>query len=117
MEEVSFSHLQSMGHDSVDYVDYLHLEGDTCKLWLYYFMATIQTVRVRVYYTPREAVITKQTIICLGFAISSTKMTLSLTDERKARVKDCSKDILSCNRVTTRKFAKLKSNLVARFLQ
>lgn len=34
-----------MGHDSVAYVDYSYLEGDTYKLWVYNIMATIQTLR------------------------------------------------------------------------
>lgn len=41
----SSSHLRSMGHDSVAYVDYSYLEGDTYKLWVYNIMATIQTLR------------------------------------------------------------------------
>ena len=34
-----------MGHDSVNYVDYSYLKGNTCMLWPYNVMATIQTLR------------------------------------------------------------------------
>ena len=59
----------------------------------------------------KSVIIPKQTII------SSSNMNLSLIDQNKARIKDCSNDILSCKGETIRKFVELTVNLVARFLQ
>ena len=42
-------------------------------------------------------------------------MTLSLTDEKKTKFKELSKDILSCTIVTIRKLAKLIGNLTITF--
>ena len=46
---------------------------------------------------------------------TSTNKNLSQTNEKKTKINDFSKDILSCNRVNIRKFAKLISNLVNGF--
>ena len=35
-----------------------------------------------------------QTTVCIGFIICTTNMTLSLTDEKKTKIKDFSKDIV-----------------------
>ena len=59
----------------------------------------------------KSVIIPKQTII------SSSNMNLSLIDQNKARIKDCSNDILSCKGETIGKFVELTVNLVARFLQ
>ena len=63
----------------------------------------------------KSVIIPKQTII--SSSSSSSNMNLSLIDQNKARIKDCSNDILSCKGETIRKFVELTVNLVARFLQ
>ena len=42
-------------------------------------------------------------------------MTLSQTDEKRKKIKELSKDILSCKRVSIRKFAKPLGDLIASF--
>ena len=59
----------------------------------------------------------KQTTACLGFVIYSANMSLSLTDQKKAKINKLSRDILSCNKVTAKNVAKLIGNLVSVFLQ
>ena len=50
-----------------------------------------------------------------GIFYSSNNIILHLTDEKRTKITELSKDILFCNRVTVRKLAKLIGSLVARF--
>ena len=82
------------------------MKGDNCESCLDNVLTTIQTQRTLGLYSEKSIFDTKQTIACLGFVISATNMTLSLTNDKKTKIKELSKE--SCNeRVTTRKLTKL----------
>ena len=81
--KVPFRHLRSQGHNSVVYVDDLYLQGDTYQSFAN-ILDTIKLLRERGFViNPDKSVFTpSQTIVFLGFAISSKHMTLSLTDDK-----------------------------------
>lgn len=88
--KASFLHLRCMGHSSVDYIHQSYIQGDTYKSYL---DSRFIHSEIWVFYTPTEVSYhPKQTVVCLGYAISSTNMTLSLIYENKAKIKKLSKD-------------------------
>ena len=114
--ELHFLHCWSMGRSFVNYVEVLHLQWNTYKLCFDYVMATFQIFRAMgLFYTQWSQNHPKQTIVGFWFIIFSINMTLSLTDEKKTKFKELSKDILSCTIVTIRKLAKLIGNLTVTF--
>ena len=88
--KASFLHLRSMGHSSVEYMHQSYIQEDTYKSYLDNRFIYSETW---VFYIPTEVSYhPKQTVVCLGYAISSTNMTLSLIYENKAKIKKLSKD-------------------------
>ena len=87
--KVPFGHLRSQGHNSVVYVDNSYLQGDTYQSCLANILDTIKLLReVGFVNHPDKSVLTlSQTIVFLGFVISSKYMTLSLIDEKKKKIK------------------------------
>ena len=89
ISEVLFSHLRSLGHNSVVYVYDSYLQGDTNESYLNNFVDTF-IERIRVCHPPRKPpiLIPSQEIPFPGFAISSKKVTLTLTNEKKIKTDD-----------------------------
>ena len=82
--KVPFGYLRSQGHNSVVYVDNSYLQGDTYLSCLANILDTIKLLReVGFVNHPDKSVLTlSQTIVFLGFVVSSKYMTLSLIDEK-----------------------------------
>ena len=77
--------MRSLGHNSVVYVDNLYLQGETYQACLDNNSDTVKLLRELgfVIHTEKSVLTPSQTIVFLGFTISSKNMTLSLTDEKK----------------------------------
>ena len=125
LSKVPFSHLSSMVHSTVDYVN-KYIWINICIYARTYLQTMSWTFRGYHLNTPSHEFITysekpvfilKQRAVYLGFVIWFNNSTFSLTNKKKTKIKDCSMDILFCIRVTIRKFAKLIGNLVASSLQ
>ena len=96
MSKVPFGHLKSLGHNSVVYVDDSYLQGETYQAYLDNISNTIKLLRELGFVIPTEksVLIPSQTIVFLGFIISSKNMTLSLTDKNKNKIKTILTDCL-----------------------
>ena len=125
LSKVPFSHLSSMVHSTVDYVN-KYIWINICIYARTYLQTMSWTFRGYhlnthshefITYSEKPVFILKQRAVYLGFVIWFNNSTFSLTNKKKAKIKDCSMDILFCIRVTIRKFAKLIGNLVASSLQ
>lgn len=125
LSKVPFSHLSSMVHSTVDYVN-KYIWINICIYVRTYLQTMSWTFRGYhlnthshefITYSEKPVFILKQRAVYLGFVIWFNNSTFSLTNKKKTKIKDCSMDILFCIRVTIRKFAKLIGNLVASSLQ
>ena len=85
-----------LGHNSVVYVDDLCLQGNTYQACLDNISDTITLLRELgfVILTEKSVLTPSQTIVFLGFIISSKNMTLSLTEEKKNKIKTILTDCL-----------------------
>ena len=89
ISKVPFGHLRSQGHNSVVYVDDSYLQGDTYQSCLANISDTIKSLRELGFVIhPDKSVLTpSQTFVFARFIISSKHMTLSLTDQKKKKIK------------------------------
>ena len=71
MSKVPFGYLRSLGHNSVVYVDYSYLQGETYQAYLDNISDTIKLLRELgfVIHTEKSVLIPSQTIVFLGFII------------------------------------------------
>ena len=117
ISKVPFGHLSSQGHNSVVYVDDSYLQGDTCQACLANIVDTIKLLRELGFVIhPDKSVLTpSQTIVFLGFVISSKHMTLSLTDDKKNKIKTLLLNCLHSQQVSIRELARILGNIVASF--
>ena len=125
LSKVPFSHLSSVVHSTVDYVN-KYMWINICiyaRTYLQTMSWTFHGYHLNTHshefitYSEKPVFILKQRAVYLGFVIWFNNSTFSLTNKKKTKIKDCSMDILFCIRVTIRKFAKLIGNLVASSLQ
>ena len=65
--------------------------------------------------TEKSVLTLSQTIVFLGFIISSKNMTLSLTDEKKNKTKKIMTDCLGKCKISLRELARIFGNIVASF--
>ena len=117
ISKVPFGHLSSQGHNSVVYVDDSYLQGDTYQACLANIVDTIKLLRELGFVIhPDKSVLTpSQTIVFLGFVISSKHMTLSLTDDKKNKIKTLLLNCLHSQQVSIRELARILGNIVASF--
>ena len=69
-----------------------------------------------VIHTEKSVLTPSQTIVFLGFIISSKNMMLSLTDEKKNKIKTILTDCLCKYKISLRELARILGNIVASFL-
>ena len=88
ISKVPFGHLRSLGHDSVVDVYDSYLRGETYQACLDNISNTIKLLRELgfVIDTEKSVLNSSQTIVFLGFIISSKNMTLLLTGEKKNKM-------------------------------
>ena len=89
ISKVLFGHLRCLGHNCVVYIDDSYLQRETYQACPDNISDTIRLLRELgfVIHTEKSVLTHSQTISFLGFIISSKNMTLSLTDEKKNKIK------------------------------
>ena len=117
ISKVPFGHLRSQGHNSVVYVDDSYLQGDTYQSCLANILDNIKLLRELGFVIhPDKSVLTpSQTIVFLGFVISSKHMTLPLTDKKKNKIKALLMNCLHNQQISIRELARILGNIVASF--
>ena len=85
VSKVPFGSLRSQGHNSVVYVHDSYLQRDTYLSCLANILEAIKLLRELgfVIHPDKSVLSPSQTIVFLGFVLSSKNMTLSLTDDKK----------------------------------
>ena len=78
ISKVRFGHLRSLGHNYVVYVDDSYLQGETNQTCLDNISDTIKLLRglVFIIHTEKSTLTPNQTIVFLGFIISSKNTTV-----------------------------------------
>ena len=110
-----FSYLRKKGHQSVVFVDDTYLQSNNFEDCKENIRDTVQLL-ISLGFTihAEKSVITPtQEIIFLGFVINSIYMTLTLTQEKKNKIKELCIYILKQKRVTIRNIAVLLGNFTA----
>ena len=117
ISKVPFGHLRSQGHNPVVYVDDSYLQGDTYQSCLPNILGTIKLLRELGFVIhPDKSVLTpSQTIVFFGFVISSKHTTLSLTDDKKYKIKTLLMNCLHSQQVSIRALARILGDIVASF--
>ena len=111
-----FAHLRTQGHLSVVYVDDTYLQGDTYSQCLSNVEDTISMLRSLGFciHMKKSVLVPTQTITFLGFIVNSINMTISLTTEKREKIKKLCEQVLYMQ-CTIRKLASLIGNIVASF--
>ena len=117
ISKVPFGHLISLGYNSVVYVDDSYLQGDTYQACLDNISDTIKLLRELgfVIHAEKSMLTPSQTMVFLGFIISSKNVTLSLTDEQKNEIKTILTDCLCKHKIYLRELARILGNIIASF--
>ena len=92
ISKVPFGHLRSLGHNYVVYVDDSYLQELSYNIYQAFLdniSDTIKFLREQGFFiqTEKSVLTLSQTIVFLGFIILSKSVTLSLTDEKKNKIK------------------------------
>ena len=89
ISKVTFGRLRSLGHNCVVYVNDSYLLTKTNQACLDNILVATELLRELgfVIHTEKSVLIPSQAIVFLGFIISSKNMTLSLTDEKRNKIK------------------------------
>ena len=99
------------------HVDDSYLQGETSQACLDNISNTIKLLRTLgfVINTEKSVLTPSQAIVFLDFIISSKNMTLSLTDERKNKIKTILTDCLGKCKISLRELARILGNIFASF--
>ncbi len=110
-----FGTLRERGHQSVVYLDDAYLQGLSfreCKVNVLLTIRVLQALGFTIH--PHKTVINPvQEIITLGFVINSRLMTITLTEEKRSKLKNLCLLLLSHTSYTIRRAARVIGNLVA----
>ena len=112
-----FAFLRESGHLSVVYVDDSYLQGDTeeeCHINILETVSLLQKLGFTIH-VDKSVLQPTQTLTFLGFVINSQAMTLTLTEEKKDKIKKLATKIISNTGLDIRTLAKFLGNLVASF--
>lgn len=115
--KVPFSKLRQEGHISVVYVDDSYLQGDTYQACMVNILDTVNLLRGLGFtiHAEKSVLIPHQKITFLGFVLNSVDMTITLTMEKKQKILNLCKYLLSADKETIRYIAKVIGNIVAFF--
>ena len=110
-----FKVLREEGHLSVVYVDDVYLQGDTRAECCKNILDTLNVLLSLVFTIKCSKSIFEPTqkITSLGFVIDSKNMTITVTSDKKQKIKDLCVETLRHNSLSIRDFTKLIGNLVA----
>ena len=117
ISKVPFTYLRKKGHLSVVYVDDSYLQGKTyqeCLNNIRDSISILQELGFTIHPT-KSSLIPKQNINFLGFDIDSRNMTISLTFEKKMKIKKLCTNLCTMKIISIRDLASVIGNLVASF--
>ena len=117
ISKVTCGNLGNLGHNSVVYVDDSYLQEETYQDCLNNISDTTRLLRELdfVIHTEISVLTPNQTIVILGFIISSKKMMLSLTDEKNNKIKTILTDCLCKYNISPRELATILRNILVSF--
>ena len=112
-----FKVLREQGHLSVVYVDDVYLQSDTRAECCENILDTLNLLLSLGFTIKCSKSIFEPTqkVIALGFVIDSKDMTITVTSEKKQKIKDLCLETLNSNKLSIRDVAQLIGNLVATF--
>ena len=110
-----FAHLREQGYTSIIYVDDSLLYGDTFTECLNNVLATLDILQELgfVIHSIKSVLIPTQNITFLGFDFDTRKMTITLTSEKKEKIKKLAIELLTVHKVKIRMLASFLGNLTA----
>ena len=111
-----FSTLRELGYESVIYVDDSLLQGDTFNECMENVLTTLNALQDLgfVIHSGKSKFIPTQKITFLGFIVDTSKMTLTLTTEKKEKIKRMGMGLSQLS-VTIRMLSRFIGNLTASF--
>ena len=115
ISKVPFGHWRSLGHNSVVYVDDSYIQGETYQDCLNNISDTNKLLSELgfVINTEKSVLSSSQTIVFLGFIFSSKNMRLSLTDEKKNKIKTILIDRFGKCKISLREYFPSIENCIA----
>ena len=115
LQKPVYSTLRQYGHLNVGYIDDSYLQGSDTKECLLNISdtQTLFTDLGFVINVDKSCVIPAQQVNFLGFVLGSVSMTITLTDDKKAKVKSICKQLLLKSHSTITELAQLVGTLVS----
>ena len=112
----AFNTLRKLGYVSIIYVDDTLLYGDTYDECLQNVLATLQMLQELgfIVHATKSVLIPSQRIVFLGFIFDTVAMTITLTDQKKSKIKLLAKQILD-EYVSIRIVSRFIGNLTSSF--
>ena len=112
-----FATLRETGYESVIYVDDSLLQGDTFGECFENIRETLQCLQELgfVIHPSKSVLRPTQIITFLGFVIDTVKMTVTLTPEKKEKIREMGIGLLSVESITVRMVSRFIGNLTASF--
>ena len=113
--KVPFTYLRARGHSNSAYIDDSALLAQTRTLCQNNVQATVHLLDELGFtvHPEKSMLYPQQTLVYLGFILNSRDMTVRLTPEKVAKIKNHCSDILGRSKVSIRLFATLIGTLVA----
>ena len=110
-----YAHLRGKGLESAVYVDDNILFGNKFEECLYNTKMTVALLRNLGFtvHADKSVFTPTQEIFFLGFVLNSEKMTITLTEEKKQKIKDFCLETIKNPKISIRKLASIIGNLVA----
>ena len=112
-----FAYLRELGFESVIYVDDSLLQGETIEECLDNIRATLDSLQELgfVIHPEKSVLHPTQVITFLGFIIDTVNMTVTLTLEKKEKIKNMAHGLLHGRQVTVRMVSRFIGNITASF--
>ena len=112
-----FATLRELGYESVIYVDDSLLQGDTFEECLRNIQVTLKCLQELgfVVHPTKSVLYPTQVITFLGFIIDTVNMTITLTDEKKMKIRERGLGLINGENVTVRMVSSFIGNLTASF--
>lgn len=113
--KIPFAHLRKKDHVSIVYVDDSYLQGKTYKQCLKNITDSINILQELVFtiHPIKSCFTPKQKITFLGFEFDSCSKTITLTKNKKEKIKRLCKKLLTPHKICQRELASVIDNTVA----
>ena len=113
----ALSHLRKMGHNVIGYIDDLYIQGDTEEECSEAVSATVNLFSELGFlvHNEKSELNPRKQLKFLGFILNSENMTISPSDEKKAKTKSKILEVMNLSLISVRKLAEIIGILVANF--